>query len=730
FSTLGHLIKRLNLQDQGSVIVAQSAKLLPILLERPGDAREANRAAASSTLADLWPLCKEKVETLVRDGAMAGSNARAKETGMKWTVKMQKADGFHFRSFVPYLVAGLEDADGVVRETAKAAVVELFKTAPERAKSDVKKQMAASNVRKATVQYIESQLGGRPPALEPAADLKASTMSLPNFHTELSASAESAFGDSTMSEAPPTAEAVVMEPLYLHSERDLNEAFREMLPHFEGKETEHNWIARDKSVTKLRRMTSGNAPTDFHVAFVVGIKSLQDGINKVSNSLRTTMSSNGCQLVQELAKTLGSSFDVMAEIFLQAFLKMSGATKHIAQENGRVTFDTIIAHITYHKRLMELVWSAFQEKNVSIRQAATTWLKTLLKKNGSKAHFDSSLELVEKCLKKGLADANPNVKASARTTYWTYARNWPAKAETFMANLEPRTKQFVEKDPGNPNASLASSQSSAGQGGHRPLTSQSSRASIRETIMAQRKAQAAAAKLERPNSAQSILSPATQAPAKPRLTQSTRQPPTSASSSSKSSGTAPAAASTSGNSGGGLMSAPLRRPRRPEVARPATADPYASRNRSARAGQQVTPSESPSGSPGKASTAKRSPVKPRIPAPQSQASPPRAKSRIEQLSGSRHKRGTSLESISQLSSTSSPTKADDLTYITPFTVPPADGDADATMPFRKRAGMDKTMSVDSGIAGLASTPGPDADEGFTMVLPPGLDLGKPSHIPV
>jgi len=40
---------------------------------------------------------------------------------------MNRDHGLQFRSFVPYLVACLEDSDGAVRETAKSAVVELFR---------------------------------------------------------------------------------------------------------------------------------------------------------------------------------------------------------------------------------------------------------------------------------------------------------------------------------------------------------------------------------------------------------------------------------------------------------------------------------------------------------------------------------------------------------------------------------------------------------------------------
>lgn len=88
FSTLSHLIKRLVLQNQTSIITSQLSKLLPVLLERLGDARESHRNAASSVLADLWPLSHAPVEELIREQAMKGPNARAKEASMQWVVKV------------------------------------------------------------------------------------------------------------------------------------------------------------------------------------------------------------------------------------------------------------------------------------------------------------------------------------------------------------------------------------------------------------------------------------------------------------------------------------------------------------------------------------------------------------------------------------------------------------------------------------------------------------------
>jgi hypothetical protein len=87
FATLSHFIKRLQLQDETSIITSQSGRLLTILVDRLGDARESHRHAAGQLLADLHPLCPQQVETLIQN-AMKGANPRAKEASMPCLVKV------------------------------------------------------------------------------------------------------------------------------------------------------------------------------------------------------------------------------------------------------------------------------------------------------------------------------------------------------------------------------------------------------------------------------------------------------------------------------------------------------------------------------------------------------------------------------------------------------------------------------------------------------------------
>jgi CLIP-associating protein 1/2 len=232
-----------------------------------------------------------------------------------------------------------------------------------------------------------------------------------------------------MSEAPPPVEVVPMDPIYIHTQRELDDVFREMAPPFEGRESEGNWLARDKNTLKMRRITKGNAPSEFHVAFVTNIKSILDGILKVANSLRTTMSTNGCLLVQELAKTLGPALDPSTEILLQSFVKMCAATKKIAADNGNNTVDAILSNVSYNSRLLQHVSFAASDKNVQPRIYSSNWIKAMIKKHKSHIEHSGGLDLLDKIIKKGLADANPKVREGMRDAYWTFAPVWPQKAD-------------------------------------------------------------------------------------------------------------------------------------------------------------------------------------------------------------------------------------------------------------------------------------------------------------
>lgn len=349
----------------------------------------------------------------------------------------------------------------------------------------------------------------------------------------------------------PIADDDGLEPFDVASSRDVDDLVRDMLPWFDGKESEDNWSKREKNVILLRRLTRGNAPHDFPHNFISAVKTLLDGIFKVVNSLRTTMSSNGSLLIQDIARTCGPRIDSMVEIIMQNLMKLCSGLKKIAAQNGNLAVDAVINNVSFSIRLLQHVAFAAQDKNVGVRLFASGWLKSLIIRQ---AHHKSSVEhgggvdLIEKSITKGLADANPGVREASRSTFWTFYSVWPERANVIADTLDPKSRTLLEKDQSNPNPP------SKGASSLPAKSPAKSRTALQEAIAARKKAQMPS----RPESAQPAF---VEAKASAPASKSTRSVPTGAPLSS-------------------LSSAPMRpamKPRRAELSRPATADPYARR---------------------------------------------------------------------------------------------------------------------------------------------------------
>lgn len=533
---------------------------------------------------------------------------------------MRNDYGLQFKTFVPNLVELLEDADGMVRDVARNSVIELFKDATGPAKSDLKRQLKLVNVRPAIVSAIMSHLGasGHVEAEYP----EESSLAVPSRNER------PIFGKSMTT--PQLAERPVtplpersehVEPMIMDTQRELEDTFREMYPFFEGKESEQNWLKREQSCTKIRRLNAGNSPSEFSEMWIASIKGLLDGILKAVNSLRTSLSKEGCALLQEVAKTTGSGLDSMVEILLQNLVKLCGGTKKIASAAGDATIDIIISNVSYSKRILEHIYLACQDKNVQPRTYAAGWLRTLLKKEAHhKNHVEHSggLDLIEKCIKKGLADANPGVREKMRGTFWIFAQMWPARSDALQVTLDAVQLKLLQNDPNNPNSPKKAEAVVRPGLGFSKSTTGPAKPSVRDTMLAQKKALAAAAAVQktqttlplRPGSAMSSFSPL--------KTSGSSNSISSHASSTTTSRSRPEPSSSVAH--GGLSVAPMRPAKRPNAPpRPATAGPYDVRPRptATHTATTVAPAATPS--------AAASRMKPRTPATSTTAVKPSPK---------------------------------------------------------------------------------------------------------
>lgn len=181
---------------------------------------------------------------------------------------------------------------------------------------------------------------------------------------------------------------------------------------------------------------------------------------------------------------------------------------------------------------------------------------------------------------KGPDRSEPRRREKMRSTYWAFAGLWQTRAETIMDNLESTAQKLLQKDVHNPNASKRTEPAARPGLGLSKSTMGSSKPSLREAMMAQKRALTTKNLPARPGSAMAKISPARTIPATsaPAASSST-QPATRA------------RPESSLKSHGGMSVAPMRPARRrPEIAaRPATAGPYSVRTHDGPSAERSSP---------------------------------------------------------------------------------------------------------------------------------------------
>ncbi|KAK1138301.1 suppressor of tub2 mutation [Aspergillus melleus] len=316
----------------------------------------------------------------------------------------------------------------------------------------------------------------------------------------------------------PTWDEADVAPLIIRSSRQLEDIFTTMIPDFDGRETEKNWDKREKHVIILRQVVIGNAPRDYSQVFYPGIKAQLDNVFKAVLSLRTTLSSHGCYFVIDMARWLGPGIDGMVEIIVQNLFKVCVLSKKITAQNGNKAMIAVIANVSYNPRLLSHVQSATTDKSVQLRLFAAEWLRTIINRHTSiKAAIEhgNGLNLITTCIKKGLADANPNVRDEMRHTYWDFYVAWPAKANTIASDLDMKSRLLLDKNPHKPKEQQPGI--SPAEESSAPAPPEKSRSALKSAIAAQRRAHHLKAKAVEESPAVAGPSTLHSAPVRPRF---------------------------------------------------------------------------------------------------------------------------------------------------------------------------------------------------------------------
>lgn len=221
-------------------------------------------------------------------------------------------------------------------------------------------------------------------------------------------------------------------------------------PFQEIKETEKNWKIRQQNITRIREIFEINQKMllDERIEFVLLLKSLNfiDAISKTALSLRTTLSLNTCLLIKILLQTFGD--DLTLGILDQLFFilkSLLSSTKKLSSQMGYYCILTMFSHTEFHNKLFQNSFQMINEKSVIQRFSSAVILRIMLIRSHSDIKLENNTVYVDEWIKKGISDAQTQVRESMRLTFWYYFKVFPSFARNLLNNsFSTQLKKAIE----------------------------------------------------------------------------------------------------------------------------------------------------------------------------------------------------------------------------------------------------------------------------------------------
>ncbi|WAQ93103.1 hypothetical protein PtA15_18A160 [Puccinia triticina] len=402
----------------------------------------------------------QDIERIVKEQGFASKIARARVQTLYYLseIRSRYPALIPFKTYLPSLVSLLEDSDASVRTAASECVTTVFSdpSLPPSARGDLKNELAKQGTRRSTVDIILAKVFSTSnPAVNSTCALGSSADDPPLTQTDDSVRDQAVNSNhdplASSQSGPPGSEppppSGIIHPVFVSGPRELESIFAKMLPPWEGKETEHNWQAREANLNTLRGMIKTNVHMQYAADFIIGLKSVSEGLLKSLASLRTTMAVGACNAFAELS-VLGAALDPLVDIILPPLLRMAAQTKKLVFQASQAAVSALIKS-TYHPRVLQYLSACINEKTVQSRVAGISRMKEFLDFHGqrSKSQIESGggLGIIEKVLRRSLADASPAVRETAREVFWNCSAIWPQMTSPLIDSLDGPTRKQLEK---------------------------------------------------------------------------------------------------------------------------------------------------------------------------------------------------------------------------------------------------------------------------------------------
>ena len=484
FSTICHLIKLIRMKKP-TLLSSLHSTLIPFLLQRLKEPRTSLRSAAMKALVTIWEVAPLEFERDLKTIGLKSKDPLIRQRLLEMIEEISKnSPDFTLDSFISSIVACLVDTNTSVVEAAYSLLVSYLNSLP------LSKTKALSTE---FVGLLKANHVGHSLSIRLLSQLKDGRSVISLYKRQMfspssnfSASKKQSFGSTDPSISRPTSasskinyksvsfppsnrsfdkfqnrekiiQLLASFPEFLSISKiplmDINDDLQlldiaeKVKPCFEGKETEKNWTLRITSIRKLQSLIRGNAIVKYRQQMAKMMHDLSGCIAAASQSLRTTLSSSGCQLCKELAFALGPKLDSYTiDSLTTPLLKLTCSRKTITHRKANLAMMSFVLFTNSSSRMITQIHSSFLDKNVQARAYALIWTELFLLRHSTNSNImGSSLGYIDSIIGKAVSDSSSIVREIARPAFWTLNELFPKDGEKILLSLSHSTLSALEK---------------------------------------------------------------------------------------------------------------------------------------------------------------------------------------------------------------------------------------------------------------------------------------------
>ncbi|XP_061635652.1 CLIP-associating protein 1-A-like isoform X6 [Phyllopteryx taeniolatus] len=445
----------------------QVGTVLPSLIDRLGDAKDQVRDQDQALLLKIMDQAANPQYVWERiTGGFKHKNNRTREglcLCLNATLNMFGSQSLTLSKIVPHICNLLGDPTSQVRDRAMSCLVEIYRHVGERVRIDLgKKGLPQSRLNVIFSKFDEVQRSGNM-VLSPMSDKNSEDdESLDGGCSSYSSKAEMLPGRKTVvgtfrrpvssnksagrdgSAAGAVDEGDFMQAfedvptMQIYSNREVEEAMakiRDVLS-----DDKRDWELRVAALKKVRSLLlAGAAEFD---GFLQHLRLLESAFRLSAKDLRSQVVREACITLGHLSSVLGTRFDHAAEAIMPTLLHLVPNSAKVMATSGVAAIRLILRH-THYPRLIPIITSNCISKSVGVRRRCYEFLDLQLKEwhtNSLERHVAVLMETI----KKGIHDADAEVRSVTRKCYWNFHIHFSREAEQLFQCLEPSYQKALQ----------------------------------------------------------------------------------------------------------------------------------------------------------------------------------------------------------------------------------------------------------------------------------------------